>query len=306
MLDRFPGFLGYGGIIAIHADWPMYPSGIGWEVALRALGNFPKDTKFFEVDDIDRCKLLIYRKPKNESDGLESSDYQVCAWHEDLIKLSRLGLISGPSEVTEFEFDLHRFNQLKNVFGAKVELDNFGNLIFYTKDENGKLVQRLYHKPLEQNYEDQGEFRDLVLIPEYVEITESGYQKLTQLASESKIGEELNGLTAPLISLNRFDTAIREASLLLEINIKKLHNKPSLFGHKLIDHHIKDVIRRNDNFNSASIKCYRGELRTAFKFVRNDFAHNFRVLTLEQCKLILNRINDVLEAFHETVEVFYK
>ena len=46
MLENFPGFLGYGGIIAIHANWPIiYPPGIGCKIALKTLGNFPKDTK---------------------------------------------------------------------------------------------------------------------------------------------------------------------------------------------------------------------------------------------------------------------
>ena len=59
MLDKFPGFLGYGGIIAIHADWPTYPGGIGWEIALRELGYFPKGTNFYQIDDIDKCMLFI-------------------------------------------------------------------------------------------------------------------------------------------------------------------------------------------------------------------------------------------------------
>lgn len=54
MLEKFPGLLGYGGIIAIHADWPNYPPGIGWETGLRTLGNFPEGTQFYEIDDIDR------------------------------------------------------------------------------------------------------------------------------------------------------------------------------------------------------------------------------------------------------------
>jgi hypothetical protein len=47
MLDKFSGFLGYEGIIAIHANWPNYPLGIGWDVALKTLGNFPRNTEFY-------------------------------------------------------------------------------------------------------------------------------------------------------------------------------------------------------------------------------------------------------------------
>lgn len=63
MLDKFPGFLGYGGIIAIHADWPNYQGGVGWEIALRELSYHPKGTSFYEIDDIDKCMLFINQDP---------------------------------------------------------------------------------------------------------------------------------------------------------------------------------------------------------------------------------------------------
>ena len=87
MLEKFPGFLGYDGIIAIHADWPIYPSGIGWEIALRMMGNFPKGTVFYEIDDIDRCKLLINKPPTQLKDFYHKSHYQIAIWHLDLIEL---------------------------------------------------------------------------------------------------------------------------------------------------------------------------------------------------------------------------
>ena len=47
-MEKSPGFSGYGNVIAIHADWPDYPSGIGWVIALLILVSFPAGTKFYE------------------------------------------------------------------------------------------------------------------------------------------------------------------------------------------------------------------------------------------------------------------
>jgi len=38
---------------------------------------------------------------------------------------------------------------------------------------------------------------------------------------------------------------------------------------------------------------------------RNDFAHNFRVLTEEQCKTVIYRINKTYIEFKEVIQVYY-
>ena len=49
-----------GGAIEVpHADWPVYPSGQGWESALRSLAAFPLSTRFRQIDEIDRCLLFV-------------------------------------------------------------------------------------------------------------------------------------------------------------------------------------------------------------------------------------------------------
>ena len=122
----------------------------------------------------------------------------------------------------------------------------------------------------------------------------------------SEINDELRDLTNPLLEIERLDTAIRDASLFVETRINKIHSRSDLYGQRLVEFHIEDVIKHNNGINSAAIKCYRGELRTIFKFIRNDFAHNFKVLSVDQCKLILQRINDVLDEFNEVIEAYYK
>lgn len=306
MLDKFPGLLGYGGIIAIHANWPNYPLGIGWEVALKTLGNFPKDTNFYEIDDIDRCKLLINLPPKNLSDPFESKYYHSAIWHEDLIELKKRGFVTGIIEKSDYEFELIRFEQLKMEFGDNLKEDNEGNIIFYVKDDNGQRKEAKYNKPEPDEESDDFVFRDCAVIKESICLTKNGIEELIKLSKEITLKENLSNLTDPLIKIDRFDTAIRDASLLLETTIKEFHKKPSLFGQHLVEFHIEEIIKNNNNFNSAAIKCYRGELRTIFNFIRNDFAHNFKVLTEEQCKMILLRINDTLCEFEEIINAYFQ
>lgn len=306
MLDKFPGFLGYGGIIAIHANWPMYPPGIGWKIALKTIGNFPKGTIFYEIDDIDRCKLLINQEPNKLSDPFDNNHYHIAVWHEDLIELKDKGFIDGVIAKSDYEFEMIRFENFKREFGDHLKLDEDGNIILYIKDDNGKLRETKYHKPESDEDEEDFVFRNCAVIPNGVSLTESGIKELNNISKEINLIEELSALTQPLIDIKRFDTAVRDASLLVETKIKQFHKRPDLFGQKLVELHIVEVIKNNDNFNSAAIKCYRGELRTIFKFIRNDFAHNFRVLTEEQCKLILARISDTLSEFNEVINAYFE
>lgn len=305
MMEKFPGFLGYGGIIAIHADWPNYPSGIGWQIALKTLGNFPEGTKFYEIDDIDRCKLLINLNPKNLKDYYDEKYYHSAVWQTDLIELHKRGLIQGIVEMSDSEFDLFRFKESLKKLGGSIQEDEEGNIIHYCKDKDGKFRVIRYRKPIPDEDEDDWDYRDHVVIPDSISLTKEGILELAVLSEGIEYSEEIKSLTSPLLKLRRLDTAIREASLLIETSIKKFHNV-DLYGQKLIEFHIKDVVNNNDNFYSAAIKCYRGELRTIFKFIRNDFAHNFKILSEGQCRVILQRIDQTYNEFKEVINAYYE
>jgi len=306
MLEKFPGMLGYGGIIAIHADWPIYPTGIGWEIALKSLGNFPQGSRFYEVDDIDRCKLLTNEELKPNVDYYHEKHYHLAIWHSDLIELKKQGLIEGIVEQSDHEFELEKFEKFKKYLEGNLKEDNDGNIILHTKDEKGKLHEVKYYKPLlEEEEEEELAFKNCVSLSDSITLTSEGLNKLAELAQGIDYSQNLKILIEPLLSIQRYDTAIRDASLLIETNIKTFY-KSNLFGQKLIDFHIEDIIRNNDNFNSAAIKCYRGELRTIFRYIRNDFAHNFKVISETQCKVILKRINDTLIEFNEVINAYYK
>lgn len=305
MLINFPGFLGYGGIIAIHADWPNYPTGIGWELALKTLGNFPEGTNFYEIDDIDRCKLLINQHPENLEDCYDDKFYHSAIWHTDLIELKKQDFIEGILKKSDFEFELIRFEKFKKELGENLKEDDEGNIILYFKDKEGIFHETKYCKPLPDEDEEYLFFRSCAVIPNTISLTSKGIEKLLFLAKNIEYTAEVNDLVQPLIQIGRYDAAIREASLLIETSIKNFYGN-NKFGQNLIEFHINDLVKNNDNFYSAAIKCYRGELRTIFKFIRNDFAHNFKILSEGQCRVILQRINQIYIEFKEVVNAYYK
>jgi hypothetical protein len=104
-------------VIAIHANWPAYPAEHGGAVALVSFGNFPRGTKFIAIDDIDRCVLLLAQGQTGfEEQPLDTRNFHIAAWHEDLLELASRGLVSGVHAVTELTW---RWNQHRNAVGLE-------------------------------------------------------------------------------------------------------------------------------------------------------------------------------------------
>ena len=79
-LHDHPGFFGITseGVIAIHADWPMYPEEHGADLALLWLTAFPQGTPFKRIDDIDRCNLFLADvKCSNRADPFDERNFHV-------------------------------------------------------------------------------------------------------------------------------------------------------------------------------------------------------------------------------------
>lgn len=109
-LSEHPGYFGFTsqGVIAIHADWPMYPEEHGHELALLWLTAMPPDTKLRAIDDIDRCTLLVADVKCSRPDDFDAKNFHVALWHSDLLELQQRGLISGVSPVSERDFERHK------------------------------------------------------------------------------------------------------------------------------------------------------------------------------------------------------
>jgi hypothetical protein len=102
----------------------------------------------------------------------------------------------------------------------------------------------------------------------------------------------------PLLLISYYDTAIREAAMILESRLREVTGSVG-FGPALVDEYYKLLCSRYQGKPRAIFKIFRGELRTIFKFVRNDFAHALHDITNDQCRVLLDRISVQFQESHE-------
>jgi hypothetical protein len=97
-LTRLPLFQDQGGssFEVIHAKWPSYPTGNGVICAVSTLAEFPHGTKFFPIDFIDQCTLLVAEQIPKESE-YNSSAYHLCLYDDDIREMIRKGFVFGPN-----------------------------------------------------------------------------------------------------------------------------------------------------------------------------------------------------------------
>jgi len=235
------------------------------------------------------------------ADPYSYSNYHAAVWHEDLVELQSMNFISGVLGQTDYDFEMARFEELKKIFNAKENED--GDLIFYS-EMDGKVQELIYSRP---TYDEEDVFysKTCAAIEGEISLTQDGVTALLDVAKYIQYTNEVADLVNPILKIKRYDTAIREASLLLESSIKNFYGINN-YGQNLIDYHIEDIVNKNGGYYSAAIKCYRGELRSIFKFIRNDFAHNFKIITKNQCQLMLARIDETYQEFKEVVDVYYR
>lgn len=282
----------------IHANWPVFPLDFGWETALETLGNFPEKLWLYEIDNIDECRLFVFENPQKYKDPFDKWCFHIAIFDEDLLILKEKGLIKGVYTEDEFELEykLDEFKRFKERLIAqktKFEEDILGNLLL------GK--QSIIEKPKKdkQYNEEVDELYGLaprrVAIPGgRIRLTERGINLLQERSEQFKLDETINNKISPLLEINYFDTAVREAAILTEHKLKQIHNlthRRDLYGEKLIKHHIKKLIEENNGRETIEINCHSVELRTLFKFIRNDFMHNLKILSRKQCLTLLNRIS---------------
>jgi hypothetical protein len=79
---------------------------------------------------------------------------------------------------------------------------------------------------------------------------------------------------AHLFGLAYFDTAIREACVQLEDEIRKYVGSNS-WGDRLVEEFVSKL-REEKRILESYLRMLRQELRTLFKFIRNDLLHNLR------------------------------
>lgn len=281
-LQDHPGYLGFTsqGVIAIHADWPIYPEENGADIALLWLTVFKPNTVFKCIDDIDCCCLFIADvNSDNLAQPFDIKNFHLAVWHEDILYLNENGFITGVSAITE-----RRWYEIK--YSEQPET-------LYYRGDDGQLIQINFLENLDE-YDDEVDS-----CPEFSEtgitVTNKGWKYITEFLSQEPLNfsETLGERVVKLFDLEYYDTSVREACIGLEVRIKKYLGSQR-YGDKLVEEYISQI-RTKGNFIESFIRTFRGELRSVFKFIRNDFMHNFIDINRTQANSILIRISRVTE-----------
>lgn len=287
-----PGFMIYddGNFEVMHADWPVYPAGHGWRVALQSLAIFPSKVNFRQIGDIDQCYLFVAAgtgpglEPKG--DLRDAKWFHVAVWYDDLFELHKRGMISGISLLTEYEAALAHYEKSKDLF---IEID-------------GQMRPVDLPRPERDDYE-----QEVPTVPEIaaegIAVTNASAEILVSLARPlDELVTTIRQRAEPLLLISFYDTAIREAAIILESRLREVTGSVG-FGQALVDEYYKLLCSRYQGKPRAIFKILRGELRTIFKFVRNNLAHALHDITNDQCRVLLDRISLALEGINEIESV---
>lgn len=252
----------------------MYPEEHGADLALLWLTAFPQGTRFKRIDDIDRCNLFMADvKCSNQADPFDERNLHVAVWHEDLLELRKRGFVDGLSPVSE-----RRWEDLKRADLPPGPL--------YIKLDDGTFKE--VRLPSLTEYDE-----DDLSWPEFstgeVAVTASGRSHVASLLSEASDDLAILGpRIRPLLELGFFDTAVREACVCLEHRLKTWL-KSDRWGDSLVEEFMARL-RDGGEYPNTHMRVLRGQIRTAFKFIRNDFMHNFVDVDETQCRAVLFRL----------------
>ena len=270
---KHPGNLGgaRGSILTIyHGDWPAYPQGDDFYTSLIQLTAFPPETNFSVVDDMDQSLLLVADVGGVPPEDIHNErHFHIAIWHEDRdSEMYDRGMIEGIEPASEREWQ-------EDTWKRVVEKLPEGAQLYYKLD--GKLVP--VPEPSFEEYDDDEGFCSHVVCPSgRIRVTDSGRSALlSELRSEwSELRESVGDRVTHLFELAYDDTAIREACVQLEYEIKTYLDSGK-WGNPLVEEFI-GCLRDEKLFLESHLRTYRQELRTVFKFIRNDYMHNLRNL----------------------------
>jgi hypothetical protein len=298
-VEDHPGYLGLtsAGVMFIHADWPVYAIQHGWFAALASLGMFPAGTVFTLLSDIDRCVLLLANGISTADDPFSGQNFHVALWHEDVLELVRRGFVRGPIGVTA------RVHQVNTILGiasrpliaswpGTVEALHLPRL--YVEDPSSSEMVPA-DLPNWEDYDD--EFLDWLHFPSVagLTVTDEGLRSLEEVLSlRFELPPSLRAKLIPMLEAGLYDSAIREVSVHLEGVMRSSCGDTSVYGQRLVDQFIEELANKAI-VPDAWLKVLRSELRTAFKFVRNEFAHNAVEMSRARGLSLLERMSKLYE-----------
>ncbi len=212
----------------LHADWPAYPRGHGITITLSALAEYPRDTEFFPIDNIDQCTLFaVGEKPKQ--DPLGPQHLHVALWDDDLRACASGAYVEGVRDDNEF-----------------LTFPN-GSMRLTQKGVNGATV-------------------DALLGPALHSLAEGVLDHLHEA---------------------RYDTAVREASLRVEVALRRASGLPD-HGRRLVEKCFGEPgVLVPEGLTNSGRQTLRNVFHAYFKYVRNEYAHNLPLVDmLTACTLV--------------------
>ena len=252
----------------LHANWPYYPAPPGELNALLDLCQYPRGTVFLVVDDIDRVLLLLAERYRVREDDYHDDNFYAAAWHQDLQQLQDEDLAEGLEWGMEAQWRYARWSRVTSGLpSAEV----------FTALPDGTYIA-IPPPPLPQPDEDDdyGFLNDntwplLRAGADHVTVSAAGWAKVQDhLRDALTLHPDLERVST-LLKLGLTDTAVREAAVTLESMLRRrLHT--SKFGMKLAA--LVTARMQQTGLDEAHQLIVSTRLRTIFKFVRNEFAHN--------------------------------
>lgn len=301
-LNEASGYLGFTtqGVLAIHADWPMYPAEHGDGTALASLCSFPEGAWFEPVDDIDRCLLFFvhgYGEPKDAlKDPFDERAFHVAAWHEDLLVLQEHDLVEGVEPITERVWEERRREEWRDEIRQEAAEQGHtfvGDPLLslgWTSDDGQWHQARL--RSLDE-YGDEVLTWAAVDKARGLRVTQQGWAELeTILAEALVIPDSVRPRIQTLLDAELYDTAVRELGVTIESRLRQALGS-KLHGLQLVEAFIRQL-RDPKQYIQARVKVLRGDLRTAFKFIRNEFAHNVVDISKARAYALVSRLSMVL------------
>lgn len=279
----------YQGLFSFKDTMKTYPLGDGVEASLYAIAAFPKYSKLYKIEMYGQnLAFFINKNPIHVEDDVWNDRYnRIAIFVDNLQELHENGFINGVSMITKFEEDQIKYNNylkqgLKpnengeieyayNLIGGKKHILKKKRPLLdeYLIAEYGLFEEHEREEIKEEYFEN---LSDLVSIRSYIQLTEAGWSKYFEYANYIEFPKRISNITTPLLKIGQYETAVREVAVEIEDMIKKFHNTKK-YGRKLIDYHINQCIRCNDDNYNAGIKVYATELKMNNDFVRNKYVH---------------------------------
>jgi hypothetical protein len=252
----------------------MYPFEHGWSEALLGLGSLPQATRFFQIDDIDKCSLFVAGPVPAGQNPFDERFSHVAAWQEDMVELIEKSYFDGIELIPEHETGLKYWEKFKGL---------------YVEGISGEAGPINLPKP-EFDDDSMAEQKTVLEIASTgISVSESGRGALRSLLSAQFHNTPAHFLerVEPILSIGQADTAVREGCVLLESTMRQAIGS-SQFGQKLVDEFCSHILTRGAI--PALVKPLKAELKNAFRYIRNDYMHNLRQLELDESRALLMRV----------------